>query len=220
MRLERDALIAVFEQLLAHFGPLHWWPGDGRFEIMVGAVLTQNTAWTNVEKAIANLRAADVMELAAMRATAPDALAEMIRPAGYFNVKQRRLRNLLDWLHAQGGHEALLDWPTPRLRDGLLSVNGVGRETADDIVLYAYDRPVFVIDAYTRRLFSRFGWIGGDEDYDHLRLGIEAALGHDVALFNEYHAQIVYLGKDYCRTRPRCGACPLADLCSFPDIGG
>ena len=174
--------MALYQRLIAHFGPLNWWPGETRFEIMVGAILTQNTAWTNVERAIANLRNAQCLHPDAMRAMPPDTLAELIRPAGYFNVKQRRLRNLLDWLHAQGGEQALMQWETAPLRDGLLSVNGIGPETADDILLYAFERPVFVIDAYTRRLFSRFGWISGDEPYEMLRLGIQREMGPDVAL--------------------------------------
>ncbi|MCB1734418.1 MAG: endonuclease [Gammaproteobacteria bacterium] len=217
VRLPEAGLRELYTRMLAHFGPLDWWPGDTRFEIMVGAVLTQNTAWTNVERAIANLRNAECLNADAMRATEPETLAELIRPAGYFNVKQRRLRNLIDWVHAQGGETALTDWETHDLRNGLLSVNGVGPETADDIVLYAFDRPVFVIDAYTRRLFSRFGWIEGDESYDALRLGMEHTLGPDVALFNEYHAQIVYLGKDFCRSKPRCDGCPVNEICPHPE---
>lgn len=211
-----NGLMALYQRLIAHFGPLNWWPGETRFEIMVGAILTQNTAWTNVERAIANLRNAECLSADAMRAMPPDALAELIRPAGYFNVKQRRLRNFLDWLHAQGGEQALAQWETALLRDGLLSVNGIGPETADDILLYAFERPVFVIDAYTRRLFSRFGWISGDEPYEMLRLGIQREMGPDVALFNEYHAQIVYVGKDFCRSKPRCTVCPVNDICPHP----
>ncbi len=212
---------AVFDRLLAAYGPQHWWPAsDGPFEVMVGAVLTQNTAWTNVERAIANLRDAGLLEPAAMGAAPTETLAEAIRPSGYFNVKARRLQALVAWYHAVGGAEALARWSTDDLRRGLLEVNGVGPETADDIVLYAFHRPVFVIDAYTRRIFQRLGLEPARGDgYEDWRAAFEAALfdpadpAGGVALFNEYHALIVAHGKDVCRPRPLCGTCVLADAC-------
>lgn len=180
---------------------------------MVGAVLTQNTAWTNVEKAIANLKSHDRLDPAAIVNADPVELAAWIRPSGYFNIKARRLQNLCRWLLEQGGYQALCGWDTESLRCGLLSVNGIGPETADDIVLYAFERPVFVIDAYTRRLFVRLGLVDGAEGYEELRRFFERALGPHVPVFNEYHALIVNHGKNVCRTKPLCRACCLADAC-------
>ncbi|MEW6446072.1 MAG: endonuclease III domain-containing protein [Pseudomonadota bacterium] len=203
----------TFEQLDAAYGPQNWWPGDTPLEIMIGAVLTQNTAWSNVERAMANLKAAEALSVEALLTLPTDALAALIRPAGYFNVKARRLRALLEWLDAQGGPEALSAWPTDRLRGGLLSVYGVGPETADDIVLYAFQRPVFVIDAYTRRILGRLGQADPMADYETLRAQVEAAFGPDVPLFNQFHALLVAHGKDVCRPSPRCGQCVLARSC-------
>ncbi len=203
----------AYERLDAAYGPQHWWPGDSPFEIMVGAVLTQNTAWSNVERAIANLKAAGVLAPEAMLALSEAELAALIRPAGYFNVKARRLRALLEWIRLKGGVEALAGWPTDRLRAGLLGVHGVGPETADDMMLYAFERPVFVIDAYTRRILGRLGLVDPKADYEALRGMIEAELGPDVSLFNPFHALLVAHGKDVCRPKPRCGQCVLAGGC-------
>ncbi len=203
----------IYDALYAAHGPQHWWPGDTAFEIMVGAVLTQNTAWVNVERAIANLKQADALTPEAIAAAHPKRLAKWLKPSGYFNVKAKRLRAFCRWLLAQGGVAALAQLPTDELRARLLAVHGVGPETADDILLYAFERPVFVIDAYTRRIFQRLGAIAGDEDYDTLRLAFERALGPDTALFNEYHGLIVRQGKDVCRTRPLCAQCAIARLC-------
>jgi len=189
----------------------------------VGAVLTQNAAWTNVERAITNLREADALDPAAILAAEHDDLAGWIRPSGYFNVKADRLRALCQWYLDAGGYQALARWPTDELRTALLSVKGVGRETADDILLYALHRPVFVIDAYTRRIFARLGLVTGEEGYEALRETFETALAEQpepVALFNEYHALIVAHGKDICRPRPRCGECVLAQGCSGPGDDG
>ena len=203
----------VYRRLLKAHGPQGWWPGQTRFEIMVGAVLTQNTAWTNVEKAIANLKGAGALSPEAIAGAHLRRLAGWLKPSGYFNVKARRLRALCRWLQAEGGTRALARRATPELREALLSVHGVGPETADDILLYAFARPVFVIDAYTRRIFRRLDLIGGDEPYEHLRELFERALGPDVQLYNEYHALIVRHGKDICRNRPRCGGCCLSEIC-------
>lgn len=215
------SLGVVYTTLFDHYGPQGWWPGETSFEVMVGAVLTQNTAWSNVEKAMANLKEArslDVQTIATLDATA---LAELIRPAGYFNVKAKRLQNFCRWLLQQGGESALQQRDDATLRHGLLSVNGVGPETADDMLLYAFGRPVFVIDAYTRRIFSRLGLITGDESYEQLRHLFEQQLaeGHGesdtrVQLFNEYHALIVIHAKRYCRSRPLCGECCLRGCCA------
>jgi len=206
----------IYQQLLAAYGPQHWWPGETPFEVMVGAVLTQNTAWSNVERAIHNLKRADALSPEALLAVPVTQLAEWLRPSGYFNVKAERLRSLCAWLLAAGGVRALAQRETHHLRRELLAIKGVGPETADDILLYACERPVFVIDAYTRRIFSRLGLIEGDEHYEVLRAHFEAALGRghrNVPLFNEYHALIVFHAKSHCRKRPLCAGCPLAASC-------
>lgn len=215
--------LAVYQHLFNAYGHQHWWPGETPFEIMVGAVLTQNTAWTNVEKAIANLIAADALSAERINTMPAAALAELIRPAGYFNVKARRLQNFCAWYLAQGGFDVLQAWSTPDLRTGLLSVNGVGPETADDMMLYAFERPVFVIDAYTRRIFMRLGLVAGDENYEQLRSEFETRLGAEfkqdtaahVQLFNEYHALIVRHAKEACRTKPACEECCLRKPCAW-----
>jgi endonuclease III related protein len=203
----------VFDILFKTHGPQHWWPARGRFEVMVGAVLTQNTAWTNVERAIAALSAAGALEPEAMLALPDAELARLIRPSGYFNVKAARLKALCRWYLAHGGWRRLRHWSTGRLREALLAVHGIGPETADDILLYAFDRPVFVVDAYTRRLLGRLGHAEAGAPYDKLRVSLESALGPDVRLYNEYHALIVAHAKHVCRKSPLCERCALATGC-------
>lgn len=203
----------VFQRLYAQHGPQHWWPGETPFEVMVGAVLTQNAAWSNVERAIANLKGAGMLDPQALAEAPAKTVAGLIRPSGYFNVKAERLQALCRWYQAHGGQARLKRWSTARLRAALLAVRGVGPETADDILLYAFHRPVFVIDAYTRRLFARLGLVRGDEPYEALRAAFERALGPDTRLYNEYHALIVAHAKHVCRPRPRCGQCLLARRC-------
>ncbi len=205
----------AYRTLLAHHGPQHWWPAETPFEVMVGAVLVQNTAWTNVERAVANLRDAGALDANALLALPEAELARRIRPAGYFNVKARRLRNLVAWYRDRGGMERLKYWSTARLREALLAVHGVGRETADDILLYAFHRPVFVIDAYTRRLYERLGVMDGDADYESMRTMTEAALSSRVRDMNEWHALIVAHAKDVCRPNPLCDRCPLCTRCDY-----
>jgi endonuclease-3 related protein len=212
-RRTSPSLRAVYQRLLRTYGAQHWWPGDSRFEIMVGAVLTQNTAWTNVERAIANLKHARALTPEAIVRAPPGRLAQWLKPSGYFNVKAKRLRNMCQWMVEQGGVGALARRNTHDLRAALIAVHGIGPETADDIALYAFDRPVFVIDAYTRRFFARLGVIKGDEGYETLRHMFEDELGADAQVFNEYHALIVRHGKDVCRMRPRCDACRFAGIC-------
>jgi len=182
---------------------------------MVGAILTQNTAWSNVEKAIANLKQAGCLKAKAIINTPHDELAKLLRPSGYFNIKTKRLKAFCEWLLAQGGEKAVARFETGEMREALLSVYGVGPETADDIILYAFERPVFVIDAYTRRLFSRLGIVSGEENYEALRQLFESTLKADTALYNEYHALIVMHGKDICRVKPRCDECVLAKKCVY-----
>lgn len=216
-----DVLWSVYEALLQAYGPQGWWPADSRFEVCVGAVLTQNAAWGNVEQAIAGLRRAGRLSLDGVLDCPPERLGELIRPSGYFNVKARRLRNLCDFLVAVGGLDGLAAMPLAQQRACLLAVNGIGPETADDMLLYALDQPVFVIDAYTRRLVRRLGLASGDEPYEALRSGFERGLaarvggspGDDVAVFNEYHALIVRHAKQACRKRAACGGCVLRTDC-------
>jgi endonuclease-3 related protein len=206
--------------MLAAFGPQHWWPGESPFEIIVGAVLVQNTAWRNVERAITNLRDAGVMEPHALHALPPAELAELIRPAGYYQVKTKRLRNLLKFIidEYDGSLEAMFSTSLGTLREQLLSVHGIGPETADAILLYAGGLPTFVVDTYAHRILARHGWIGYDADYHEIKDLFEATLPADAALFNEYHALLVRIGKDYCRRSiARCETCPLAPL--LPEFG-
>ncbi len=211
----------VYDRLFSHFGPQHWWPGDSPFEVMVGAILTQNTAWTNVEKAIANLKGNKALSAEAIVKTPLPQLAEWLRPSGYFNIKAERLQTFCRWWLEEGRQRHLEQLSTHDLRHALLSVKGIGPETADDMVLYAFDRPVFVIDAYTRRLFSRLGLISGNEGYEMLRSMVEDFFGRtekQVALYNEFHALIVIHAKDYCRKRPQCHGCPLVRRCPSREL--
>jgi endonuclease III related protein len=209
----------VFDALLAAYGPQHWWPAETAFEVMVGAVLTQNTAWINVERGLERLTErlggpAGLGPVQILALPEPE-LAECLRPVGYFNVKARRLRSFCaDYLDA-GGLEGLGRLDTLALRRRLLAVHGVGPETADDMVLYAFHRPVFVVDAYTRRLGGRLGLLDRQAGYETIRHAFEQTLGPDVPLFNEYHALIVRHAKDVCRSKPRCEGCCLRGPCRF-----
>lgn len=201
-----------YDLMHGHFGPTGWWPGDTPFEIAVGAILTQNTAWINVEKAIANLKRERLLSPKAILDCAPERLEEALRPSGYFRVKARRLRAFCEFLarRHRGSMRRLARTSLPELRDELLSVHGIGPETADDIILYACDKPVFVVDAYTRRILSRHGDVAHDVGYEELRATFETHLDPDVNLYKEYHGLLVYTGKDFCRKHPRCQGCPLA----------
>jgi len=210
----RPTFIQVYRRLHKAYGPQQWWPADdGPFEVMAGAVLTQNTAWSNVERAIANLRRARALNARAILAAHPRRLAGWLKPSGYFNVKAKRLRAYCRWYQEQGGLKKLQASPTAELRAALLAVHGIGPETADSILLYAFARPVFVIDAYTRRIFQRLGLIDGDEGYETLRGQFERRIRKNVSRYNEYHALIVHHGKEVCRARPRCHTCCLAVVC-------
>jgi endonuclease-3 related protein len=210
-----EKLHRIYELLSQCFGPQHWWPGETPFEVMVGAVLTQNTSWHNVAKAIDALKRHDLLDPRVLAALPVEELAAHIRPAGYFNLKAGRLRNLLQLIveEYQGDLGRLLAEDTPRLRELLLSVRGIGPETADSICLYAAGRPQFVIDAYTHRLLRRHGLVPEDCGYEEMQQLFMDHLEADARLFNEYHALIVRLGKDYCRkTNPRCASCPLREI--------
>jgi len=213
----------IHDALLARFGPQNWWPGETPFEIMVGAVLTQNTAWGNVERAVANLRAAGVLHPRALLRLSPSRLTRLIRPSGYFNVKARRLRDFVAWLVGRIGDQypvqGLRGIATPRLRRELLSVRGIGEETADSMLLYALGRKVFVVDAYTRRFLARHGLIEPAASYGAIQALFEKSLPRSRPLFNEFHALIVALGKNLCRPRnPRCGECPLLKVLGAPSL--
>ena len=209
---QADTLLAMYEAMHAALGPSFWWPGDTPFEIAIGAILTQNTNWQNVEKAIANLRKNGFLEAEAMHRLAVPELAELIRPAGYYNIKARRIFNFLHFLRDEAGYdlEALKGRRLKELRPKILGVNGIGPETADSILLYALEFPTFVVDAYTARLMGRHGLAWEDIDYYELQAIFMDALPVDVALYNEYHALIVRVGKDWCKKKSGlCETCPL-----------
>jgi endonuclease III related protein len=204
----------VHRTLLKALGPLQWWPGESPLEVMVGAVLVQNTAWRNVERAIENLRDAGLLDARRLAALPTAELEQLIRPAGYFRIKARRLRNLIDFVveRYDGSLEAMREVHAQQLREELLAVNGVGPETADSILLYAFDKPVMVVDSYTHRIWARHGWIDYDADYHRLQEHIAGELPDEAPLLNEMHAELVHVGHHWCKRVPRCEACPLAPL--------
>jgi endonuclease-3 related protein len=204
----------MYRLLLDHFGPQGWWPAETPFEMMAGAVLTQNTSWGNVEKALGNLERNGLLDPARLHAVEVGDLALAIRPAGYYNVKARRLKNLVRLIVERYGGEvpAMLEEEPAELRNALLGVNGIGPETADSIVLYAAGHPVFVVDAYTHRILSRHHLVEEGASYDEIQTAFSDALPEDVPLFREFHALIVMAGKTYCRKRPLCDRCPVQGL--------
>jgi endonuclease III related protein len=208
-------LLEIYRRLYASYGPQHWWPGETPLEVIVGAILTQSAAWANVEKAIANLKAAGALSPDSLARLNEGELARLVYPAGYFNAKARKLKAFVALLFQRfdGELERLLAAPVDELRPLLLATHGIGPETADSILLYAAGRPVFVIDAYTRRLFSRLGMTPGRDSYDSWRALFMENLEADAGLFNEYHALMVRHGKAVCRRQPRCGVCPLLEGC-------
>ena len=211
---QKRILTDIFDALYQSFGPQHWWPGDSAFEVAVGAILTQNTSWGNVEKAIANIKANKSLNARALYKMPHKKLASLIRPAGYFNVKTKRLQSFLDVLcnDFMGSMQRMKKVDSSSLRKSLLSVHGIGPETADSILLYALDKPVFVIDAYTRRVMSRHGLVSENVEYHELQELFHKCLPRDVQLFNEYHALFVMVGKYYCKPKPKCTGCPLEEI--------
>lgn len=205
----------IYDRLFAHYGPQGWWPSDGPFETIFGAVLTQNTAWTNVDKALENLRAAGAMHPAAIREMPGEELAQLIRPSGYFNTKARKLKAVAEHLGRYDDDVARWRDRHPKdLRAELLAVYGIGPETADDIVLYVADLPSFVMDTYTQRIVDRMGLTPARRTYEVYQALFEDNLSSDAELFNEYHALLDAHAKEVCRKRsPRCGDCVLLDLC-------
>lgn len=213
LQFKENDLPEIYDKLYFFYGPQHWWPGDSPFEVAIGAILTQNTNWSNVEKAIANLKTGRLLSARAMYRIPAEILASLIRPSGYFNVKTGRLKAFLSFLMEEygGSMKRMGGADTWQLRASLLKVHGIGPETADSILLYALNKPVFVIDVYTRRVLSRHGIIGFRASYDEYRLLFHRVLDEDAALFNEYHALLVMVGKDYCKPTPLCADCPLSD---------
>jgi len=217
----RPELISHFDAMLAAYGPQFWWPGRSRFEVIVGAILTQNTSWTNVEGAIAHLRRERLLSPAAIERIPVHRLATLIRSSGYFRQKARKLKAFVKFLRAryQGSLNRLFAMPTGDLREQLLSVHGIGPETADSILLYAGKHSVFVVDAYTRRILERHRLAQGNEPYDQIQQLFESSLPSDPKLFNEYHALIVHTGKHFCHKRqPDCQRCPLQQF--LPAVRG
>ncbi len=210
----KKTLINIYDALYEHFGSQDWWPGDTPFEVAVGAILTQNTNWGNVEKAINNLKKAKVLKAKALNEMSHEELASLIKPAGYFNIKAKRLKHFIAFLsdHYNGSMKRLAAKDVAALRKELLEVNGIGPETADSILLYALEKPVFVIDAYTKRILHRHGLISEDAGYHEMQELFYNNLKHDLELFNEYHALIVMLGKDFCKPQPKCEECPLKGM--------
>ncbi|MEK6728670.1 MAG: endonuclease III domain-containing protein [Planctomycetota bacterium] len=207
-------LLDMYQKMLDALGPMQWWPGETPFEVIIGAILTQNTNWTNVEKAIKNLKMAGKLYPHEIHQLSEEELAQLIRPSGFFNVKAKRVKTFINWLfsHYEGDLAYLFDRGLPALREELLSIKGIGPETADSILLYAGNLPTFVVDAYTYRIFSRHGLIPEESSYDEMKDFFEENLPQDVQLYNEYHALLVNIGKRYCKPKQSCEQCPLKDF--------
>jgi len=212
---EKIFLRAAYEAMNSHFGNLGWWPAETPFEVVVGAILTQNTAWRNVNAAIGNIKQAGLMSVEGILETGDETLAELIRPSGYYRIKTRRLKSFVGYLKARydGALNRMFAVEWKKLRKALLDIHGVGRETADSILLYAGGKPVFVVDAYTKRILTRHGMIGEKTDYDEIQKLFMENLPRDAGLYNQYHALIVHTGKEFCRKKvPRCTMCPLKGM--------
>ena len=203
--------MGIYCQLLKQIGPRHWWPADSSFEVIIGAVLTQNTAWLNVKKTITNLKQNDLLSPKALDKIPEEKLASLIRSSGYFNQKAKKIKQFVNYFlnHYQGSIEKMSRRDTKTLRKELLSIYGIGPETADSILLYALQKPIFVVDTYTSRILYRHGWLHENPDYQELQGFFMQRLPNDVALFNEFHALLDYIGHFYCRKTPRCDLCPL-----------
>ncbi|MBU2462419.1 endonuclease III domain-containing protein [bacterium] len=212
---EPKVLQEIFDRLYAKFGPMGWWPGDTQIEIIIGAILTQNTAWSNVEKAIANLKREGLLSPQALRDVGIERLAELIKPSGYYNQKAKKIKHFIDFLFSSynGSLNKMFETDTLFLRENLLIINGIGPETADSILLYAGGKPVFVVDAYTKRILGRHNLCSENAHYPEVQALFIENLPKDVQLFNEYHALFVRLGKETCKKRePLCKSCPLGSM--------
>ncbi|MBI2830052.1 MAG: hypothetical protein HYX81_02720 [Chloroflexi bacterium] len=215
-QVTKHKLLTIYHRLIAKYGEQHWWPAKSPFEVIIGAILTQSAAWTNVEKAIVRLEADNALSIEALRDMPEFRLAELIRPSGYFNAKARKIKAFVGWLGEQygGNLDKLFANDMKLLRHQLLAVHGIGEETADSIILYAANKSIFVIDAYTRRIINRFGLRPEGRSYTDYQALFTDNLPRDTQLFNEYHALLVCLGKNVCRRRPLCGECCLDDICA------
>ena len=204
-------LMEIYNLLFTAFGPQNWWPAETDLEMMIGAILTQNTSWSNVEKAIQNLKEKDLISVKGLSDIPAPILAEYIRPAGYYNLKVRRLKNLISLIQDKhdGDLNSLFSLDTETIRKELLSVKGIGLETADSMILYGAGRALFVVDTYTHRILSRHGLIEEEAGYFEIQMLFMDTLPHDVGLFQEFHALLVKTGKDFCRRKPLCPDCPL-----------
>ncbi|HHT9107568.1 MAG TPA: endonuclease III domain-containing protein [Candidatus Wunengus sp. YC64] len=207
-------LLKIYQKMFDAFGPRQWWPGETPFEVVIGAILTQNTNWSNVEKAIKNLKTAGKLSPEGIYGLSIAELAELIKPSGFFNVKAKRVKAFINWLFSryEGNLSKMFARDLQALRSELLSVKGIGPETADSILLYAGNMPTFVVDAYTHRIFSRHELIPEESTYDDMKSFFEENLPEDVQLFNEYHALLVNIGKMFCKPRKVCEPCPLKDI--------
>lgn len=217
----RERLSSLLRLLLEAYGRQHWWPGATPFEVIIGAILTQRVAWSNVERAIANLKEAGLMDPASLARAPLETIASLVRPSVYYNEKAKKLKAFLDFLNERhdGDLVRFLALPLPSLRQELLAVRGIGEETADAILLYAAGKPSFVVNAYTRRILSRLGLIKERARYEEIRALFMENLAPDPSLYNEYHALFVRHGKERCRPRPWCAGCPLKPQCAFPKAG-
>lgn len=212
----RKELLKIYGALLAHFGHRGWWPGsEGPFEVVIGAILAQNVAWTNAKKAVDSLKAAGLMGPEELYAARAEDIAPLIRPSRFYNMKTVKIKNFMQFFKDEYNLDmAVMSREDPGvLREKLLGVKGLGKETVDSILCYACDMPVFVVDAYTKRIFVRYGLVGPDDEYDDIQTFFMDNLPEDVALYNDFHAQIVHLGNAVCKTVPDCGACPLKTAC-------
>ncbi len=215
MTATTETLLQIYHRLLACYGPQHWWPAEDAFEVIVGAILTQSAAWANVEKAIANLKAAETLTPQALLAIPVQELGTLIHACGYYNAKARKLKAFAERLHScyGGDLKRLLEEDAASLRQWLLRVHGIGEETADSIILYAAKKPVFVVDAYTRRVLHRLGLAPSTDSYGAFQALFTENLPRDEALYNEYHALLVRHGKEACRKTARCSQCCLRQVC-------
>jgi endonuclease III related protein len=217
LKRDKNLLLKIYKILRNRFGHQEWWPGDSPFEVMIGAILTQNTAWKNVEKAIANLKSEGLLSYEGLIKCSMEKLAFLVRPSGYYNQKAKKLKNFLSFMEENfgGSIDSMKRVKLDKMRKMLLEVNGIGPETADSILLYALAKRIFVVDAYTKRIFSRIGLIESFWNYEKIQAFFMDNLSSSLPLYNDYHAQIVMFGKEICRTRPKCDLCPLIRDCRF-----
>lgn len=213
-KIGKKLLIDIYQRLLRAFGPRGWWPGETSFEVIIGAILTQNTSWKNVEKAINRLKKEKLLNPNVLYRLRSKELAELIKPSGYYNIKANRIKNFLTFLknNYKNDLEKMFKEDLNILREKLLSINGIGQETADSILLYAAKKPTFVVDAYTRRIFSRHGWVSIRDSYQEIKNLFMKNLKQDVNMYSEYHALLVHLAKHFCKKKPLCEKCPLKEF--------